>query len=124
MRGPPPKSKPAVDQPLLAVVGLGLIIFGIVLIGGGFSDTRQFAGYPLVLIGVLVLVLRSFHPRLHLVKLFNKIELGLTPESDENAGTGHRTSERPVRQLEARTPSLREVSKAAKNPDTERHRRG
>jgi hypothetical protein len=116
-----PRKSHGTDQHLLAVVGIAIIVFGLMLIVGGFTDARQFAGYPLVLIGVLVLILRAFHRRLKFVKLFNKIELALTPEAVDDPPA----EQRPVTSREeAGAPTLREVSRAAENPNTDRHRRG
>lgn len=119
MSASPRKSHHGTDQHLLAVVGIAIIVFGSVLIVGGFTDARQFAGYPLVLIGVLVLILRAFHRRLHFVKLFNKIELALTPEAADDPSTERRSV---TPREEARAPTLREVSRAAQHPNTDRRR--
>jgi hypothetical protein len=118
MRGPP---ETGVEQLLLAVAGVALVVFGLVLIAAS-SDAGRLVGFPLVLLGVIVLVVRAFHSRLRSLKIAEKLELILSPEPGREPEAEPPVLEAPPRQLEleSRPPGLGQVSGSAAPPDTDR----
>lgn len=111
------RRKPRADpggRPLLALLSVVLIVAGIL-------KSDQLVGLPLVLLGVLLAILYAFHSRIMGVRISDKIQLPMTAEMPEEREDSYDLPRLPQG---GRPASLSEVSKAAHNPGSERHRPG
>jgi hypothetical protein len=116
-RGPPAR-KSAKDPGGRLLLGA----FAVVLIVCGLTRASDFAGLPLIALGVLLLILFAFHSRISGALGFGKFQVPIVSEQGPADAEKPAPSSTPVAPANEHRPSLREVRQAARNPTSDRHR--
>lgn len=116
-RGPPAigSGKDPGGRLLLGVGAVALIVIGL-------TRDNQFAGFPLVLVGVLLLILFAFYSRISGALGFGKFQVPIIQPHHEEEPEQTRRAPSSTQPQKSHRASLREVSDAARNPTTTRNR--
>jgi hypothetical protein len=101
---------------------LFLALISLVFIVAGLMKSGKWECFPLLVLGFIAGVLVAFHSRIQRVKIFDKLDMALIPQSSPEQGPRPRPEPTSIRENASRPPSIAEIETAARNPASRRRR--